>query len=150
MVPAAVRQGQLASSRLRMARSAGMSSGRDWDIAWRHGQTVDACVDAIAAGLARADGGIVLLHDFLPFSEFRPAGLAEEDLDLRIIEITRLLIERIRGAGFSFAPTCRTPRCLPRLSCRCKPTARSALPRQPPLPPPRRAAGWQRVTTFRS
>jgi thioesterase domain-containing protein/peptidoglycan/xylan/chitin deacetylase (PgdA/CDA1 family) len=80
------------------------ASGRDWDITWRHGQTVEACVEAIAASLTQTDGGIVLLHDFVPFSEFRPAGLTEADLDLRIIEITTLLIERLRGAGFAFVP----------------------------------------------
>jgi thioesterase domain-containing protein/peptidoglycan/xylan/chitin deacetylase (PgdA/CDA1 family) len=76
--------------------------GRDWDISYRHGQTVQACVDAIAASLIERDGGIVLLHDFLSPTEFGPSGLAESDLDLRIIEITALLIERLRGAGFSF------------------------------------------------
>jgi thioesterase domain-containing protein/peptidoglycan/xylan/chitin deacetylase (PgdA/CDA1 family) len=77
--------------------------GRDWDITYRHGQTVDACVDAITQRLIRRDGGIVLLHDFAAATEFSPAGLTEADLDLRIIEITTLLIERLRGAGFSFA-----------------------------------------------
>ena len=76
--------------------------GRDWDITYRHGQTVDACVDAIAQRLIRRSGGIVLLHDFAASTEFSPAGLTETDLDLRIIEITTLLIERLRGAGFSF------------------------------------------------
>jgi len=80
------------------------AQGRDWDITYRHGQTVDACVDAIAQRLIRRDGGIVLLHDFAASTEFSPAGLTEADLDLRIIEITKLLIERLRGAGFSFVP----------------------------------------------
>lgn len=76
--------------------------GRDWDITYRHGQTVDACVDAIAERLIERDGGIALLHDFAAATEYTPAGLAEADLDLRIIEITALLIERLRGAGLSF------------------------------------------------
>ena len=79
------------------------AQGRDWDITYRHGQTVDACVDAIAQQLIERDGGIVLLHDFAAATEFTPAGLTEADLDLRIIEITTLLIERLRGAGLSFA-----------------------------------------------
>ena len=79
------------------------AQGRDWDITYRHGQTVDACVDAIAQQLIGRDGGIVLLHDFAAATEFAPAGLTEADLDLRIIEITTLLIERLRGAGLSFA-----------------------------------------------
>jgi len=78
------------------------AQGRDWDITYRHGQTVDACVDAIAQQLIQRDGGIVLLHDFAASTEFTPAGLTEADLDLRIIEITTLLIERLRGAGLSF------------------------------------------------
>jgi thioesterase domain-containing protein/peptidoglycan/xylan/chitin deacetylase (PgdA/CDA1 family) len=78
------------------------AQGRDWDITYRHGQTVDACVDAIAQQLIGRDGGIVLLHDFAAATEFTPAGLTEADLDLRIIEITTLLIERLRGAGLSF------------------------------------------------
>jgi len=77
--------------------------GRDWDITYRHGQTVDACVDDIAQRIIRRRGGIVLLHDFAAATEFRPAGLTEADLDLRIIEITTLLIGRLRGAGLSFA-----------------------------------------------
>ncbi len=79
------------------------AQGRDWDITYRHGQTVDACVDAIAEQLIQRDGGIALLHDFAAATEFTPAGLTEDDLDLRIIEITALLIERLRGAGLSFA-----------------------------------------------
>ena len=79
------------------------AQGRDWDITYRHGQTVDACVDAIAQQLIGRDGGIALLHDFAAATEFTPAGLTEADLDLRIIEITTLLIERLRGAGLSFA-----------------------------------------------
>ncbi len=78
------------------------AQGRDWDITYRHGQTVDACVDVIAQQLIERDGGIALLHDFAASTEFTPAGLTEADLDLRIIEITTLLIERLRGAGLSF------------------------------------------------
>ncbi len=59
-------------------------------------------MDAIVQTVIRQDGGIVLLHDFAAAAEFTPAGLTEADLDLRIIEITAPLIERLRGAGFSF------------------------------------------------
>jgi thioesterase domain-containing protein/peptidoglycan/xylan/chitin deacetylase (PgdA/CDA1 family) len=76
--------------------------GGDWNITYRHGQTVDACVDAIAQRLIEADGGIALLHDFAASIEFVPAGLTEADLDLRIVEITTKLIERLRGAGLEF------------------------------------------------
>ena len=78
------------------------AQGRDWDITYRHGQTVDACVDAIAQRLIERDGGIALLHDFAAATEFTPAGLTEADLDLQIIEITALLIGRLRAAGLSF------------------------------------------------
>jgi thioesterase domain-containing protein/peptidoglycan/xylan/chitin deacetylase (PgdA/CDA1 family) len=80
------------------------AQGRDWDITYRHGQTVRACVETITRNLVQRDGGIVLLHDFAAASEFTPAGLTEADLDLRIIEIVTSLIERLRGAGFSFVP----------------------------------------------
>jgi thioesterase domain-containing protein/peptidoglycan/xylan/chitin deacetylase (PgdA/CDA1 family) len=76
--------------------------GRDWDITYRHGQTVQACVEAITQQLIERRGGIVLLHDFAAASEFGPSGLTEADLDLRIIEITTLLIQRLREAGFTF------------------------------------------------
>jgi thioesterase domain-containing protein/peptidoglycan/xylan/chitin deacetylase (PgdA/CDA1 family) len=76
--------------------------GRDWDIMYRRGQTVDACVEAITLQVVQRRGGIVLLHDFAPPSEFRPAGLTEADLDLRVIEITTSLIKRLRGAGLRF------------------------------------------------
>jgi thioesterase domain-containing protein/peptidoglycan/xylan/chitin deacetylase (PgdA/CDA1 family) len=78
------------------------ASGRDWDITYRHGQTVEACVDAITRGIVARGGGVVLLHDFAAATEFSPVGLTEADLDLRVIDITRSLIERLRGAGFSF------------------------------------------------
>lgn len=80
------------------------AQGRDWDITYRHGQTVQASVDAISRGIVQRNGGIVLLHDFAAASEFTPAGLTEDDLDLRIIEIVTLLIERLRGEGFAFTP----------------------------------------------
>jgi len=59
-------------------------------------------VEAITRRLIERSGGIVLLHDDAASTEFTPAGLTEADLDLRVIEITKLLIERLRGAGFSF------------------------------------------------
>jgi peptidoglycan-N-acetylglucosamine deacetylase len=76
--------------------------GRDWEITYRDGQTVAGCVDEIAGALVRKDGGIVLLHDFAPRTEFTRRGLAEAQLDLRILEIMPPLIERLRGEGFSF------------------------------------------------
>jgi peptidoglycan/xylan/chitin deacetylase (PgdA/CDA1 family) len=75
--------------------------GWDWDITYRHGQTVDACVDTLAQELVRRGGGIALLHDFSPSSEYSAAGLTDADLDLQIIEITKRTIERLRGEGFS-------------------------------------------------
>ena len=101
------------------------AQGRDWDITYRHGQTVEACVDAIAQQVIARDGGIVLLHDFAAATEFTPAGLTEADLDLRIIEITTLLIERLRGAGLSFAGL---------------PEAAPARALEPPAPSPGRPA----------
>jgi peptidoglycan/xylan/chitin deacetylase (PgdA/CDA1 family) len=77
--------------------------GRDWDITYRNGQTVEACVEAIAQPLIQLGGGIALLHDFAGATEFGPLGFTEDDLDLRIIEITVLLISRLRAAGLSFA-----------------------------------------------
>jgi peptidoglycan-N-acetylglucosamine deacetylase len=77
------------------------ADGRDWDITYRQGQTVAACVDAITQTLVRLDGGIVLLHDYAPATEFTAAGLTEADLDLRVMDITTLLIERLRAAEFS-------------------------------------------------
>ncbi|HEX8768443.1 MAG TPA: polysaccharide deacetylase family protein [Jatrophihabitans sp.] len=84
--------------------------GRDWDVTYRRNSgdperpppTVADCVEAIVAALHRSRGGIVLLHDFAPLTEFRAAGLTEADLDLRVIDITVLLLERLRAAGFSF------------------------------------------------
>ncbi len=49
------------------------AGGRDWDITYGKGQTVEACVDAIAASLIERDGGIALLHDFVASTEFGPA-----------------------------------------------------------------------------
>jgi thioesterase domain-containing protein/peptidoglycan/xylan/chitin deacetylase (PgdA/CDA1 family) len=79
------------------------AQGQDWHITYRHGQTVADCVDAIVRQITEAGGGIVLLHDFAAATEFEPAGLTEADLDLRIVEITELLIQRLRAAGFSFS-----------------------------------------------
>lgn len=88
------------------------ASGRDWDITYRNDaplrkptdlrqdQTVEGCVDDIVAGLQRGDGGIVLLHDFAPTTEYTAGGLTEADLDLRAIEITVLLLHRLRALGF--------------------------------------------------
>lgn len=76
--------------------------GSDWEITYRRGQTVDGCVDGIVDTLVRSDGGIALLHDFAPRTEFTAGGLAEADLDLRIMEITTLLVRRLRRLGFAF------------------------------------------------
>jgi peptidoglycan-N-acetylglucosamine deacetylase len=76
--------------------------GQDWDITYRQGQTVAGCVNTITASLVQSDGGIALLHDFAPYTEFTAGGLTGADLDLRIVEITTLLIERLRREGFSF------------------------------------------------
>jgi peptidoglycan/xylan/chitin deacetylase (PgdA/CDA1 family) len=76
--------------------------GRDWEITYGEGQTVAGCVDELAGTLMRLDGGIALLHDFAPPSEFTAHGLTEADLDLRVIEVTAELIQRLRGEGFSF------------------------------------------------
>jgi peptidoglycan-N-acetylglucosamine deacetylase len=78
------------------------AQGRDWDIMYRRGQMVDACVDTVASRLIQRRGGIALLHDFASATEFSSARLTEADLDLRIIEITGLLIERLRRAGLTF------------------------------------------------
>ncbi|HEY0167505.1 MAG TPA: polysaccharide deacetylase family protein [Jatrophihabitans sp.] len=90
------------------------ASGRDWDITYRRDdvlrppsnprphQTVAGCVDEIFVGLQRFGGGVVLLHDFAPFTEFTAGGLAEADLDLQVIDITMLLLRRLRDAGFTF------------------------------------------------
>jgi hypothetical protein len=69
---------------------------------YRRGQMVDACVDTVASRLIQRRGGIALLHDFASATEFSSARLTEADLDLRIIEITGLLIERLRRAGLTF------------------------------------------------
>lgn len=73
--------------------------GWDWDVTYRRGQTVTGCVDAIVDTLARSGGGVTLLHDFAPFSEFTAAGFSEATLNLRVLEITALLIERLRERG---------------------------------------------------
>jgi peptidoglycan/xylan/chitin deacetylase (PgdA/CDA1 family) len=74
--------------------------GSDWDISYRRGQTVTGCVNAIVDTMVASDGGVVLLHDFAPYSEFTGGGLTEAQLDLRVVEITALLIERLRDRGF--------------------------------------------------
>jgi len=74
--------------------------GRDWDITYRAGQTVTGCVADIMAALAHFNGGVVLLHDFAPYSEFAGRRVTEATLDLRVLEVTSLLIQRIREQGF--------------------------------------------------
>ena len=111
------------------------AQGQDWNIIYRHGQTVHACVDAIMQRLIERDGGIVLLHDFASATEFVPAGLTEEDLDLRIVEITALLIRRVREAGLSFTV-------LPEPAPVPRPGRRSRSGTRPPRT--RRADGRQR------
>lgn len=86
--------------------------GRDWDITYRNDaplrppsnprpvQTVAGCVEQIVAGLQHRGGGIVLLHDFAPYTEFVAGGLAESDLDLQAPAITAQLLPRLREAGF--------------------------------------------------
>jgi peptidoglycan/xylan/chitin deacetylase (PgdA/CDA1 family) len=86
--------------------------GRDWDITYRNDaprrpagnprqeQTVQGCVEQILAGLRHHGGGIVLLHDFAPHTEFGAGGLTEDDLDLQAVAITRLLLPRLREAGY--------------------------------------------------
>jgi peptidoglycan/xylan/chitin deacetylase (PgdA/CDA1 family) len=75
--------------------------GWDWDITYRQGQTVTGCVDTIVDTLVQTEGGVVLLHDFAPYSEFTRAGLTEAELDLRVVELSALLIERLRDRGFT-------------------------------------------------
>lgn len=78
------------------------ADGEDWEITFRQGQTVADCVNTIASRLKRINGGIVLLHDYVPVLEMRQKNLSDSDLDLRVIEITSSLIARLRGEGFSF------------------------------------------------
>lgn len=75
--------------------------GSDWDITYRAGQTVSGCVADIMAALAHFGGGVVLLHDFAPYTEFALRRVTEATLDLRVLEVTTLLIQRIREQGFS-------------------------------------------------
>ena len=79
------------------------ADGRDWDITYRQGQTVAGCVEQILAALVRSAGGVVLLHDFAPRTEFLARGFTEDQLDLRVLEVTTLLIERLRERGFRLA-----------------------------------------------
>ncbi|HST48895.1 polysaccharide deacetylase family protein [Jatrophihabitans sp.] len=86
--------------------------GRDWDLTYRNDaplrppsnprpvQTVAGCVAEIVERLQRTGGGIVLLHDFAPYSEFAGSGLTEADLELQAVAITALLLPRLRDAGF--------------------------------------------------
>lgn len=76
------------------------ADGEDWDVTYRNGLTVDGCVAAIVASMLRLAGGIVVLHDFAPFSEFTGRGLTVADLDLNVVEIAGLLVERLREHGF--------------------------------------------------
>ena len=78
------------------------ASGEDWQITYREGQTVEGCVERVLEGLAASGGGIVLLHDFAPRSEFARRGLAEQDLDLRVLQVSELLVARLRDSGYSF------------------------------------------------
>ncbi len=77
------------------------ADGKDWDITYRHGLTVQRCVGSIVETLLELGGGIVVLHDFAPFTEFTGRGLAVADLDLRVVEIAGLLIQRLREHRFS-------------------------------------------------
>lgn len=77
------------------------ADGEDWDITYRQGQTVDRCVDAIVETMQQLGGGIVVLHDFAPFTEFTGRGLDVADLDLRVVEIAGLLVDRLRAQGFT-------------------------------------------------
>jgi len=86
--------------------------GRDWDITYRNDaplrpasnprpvQTVEGCVAEILERLQRHGGGIVLLHDFAPYTEFDGSGLTEADLELQAEAITALLVPRLREAGY--------------------------------------------------
>ena len=77
------------------------ADGADWEITYRNGQTVDGCVDTIVETVLELGGGIVVLHDFAPFTEFTGRGLTVADLDLRVVEIAKLLIARLRQHEFS-------------------------------------------------
>ncbi len=122
------------------------AQGRDWDITYRHGQTVDGCVAAIAETLIERGGGIALLHDFAAATEFVPAGLAESDLDLQIIEVTRSLIERLRGAGLSFVSLPEPAQSPGRLRRRFRPSPQLVCRSRPQWPG--RAAGCSPPRTF--
>lgn len=76
--------------------------GSDWEITYRRGQTVAGCVDSLVETLVKSDGGIVLLHDFAPRTEFTAGCLTEAELDLRIMDITVMLIKRLRQLEFAF------------------------------------------------
>ncbi len=112
------------------------AQGRDWDITYRRGLTVRACVDAIVARVVGQGGGIVLLHDYAAPTEYLPARLTDADLDLRILEITKLLIERLREAGFTFVT-------LPK-------PAPSPVPQVPVARGPSAAEDMQNLRVFRS
>lgn len=90
------------------------ASGRDWDITYRRDaplrppskprppQTAEGCAEVIADTLIQSGGGIALLHDYAPYTEFTAGGLTEDMLDLEVVGITVLLLERLRAVGFTF------------------------------------------------
>lgn len=90
------------------------AAGRDWDITYRRDaelrppsnprphQSVTGCVEEILEGLRHHGGGIVLLHDFAPYTEFTAGGLVEADLYLQVLDITALLLQQVRAAGYTF------------------------------------------------
>lgn len=73
----------------------------DWNVTYRNGQTVADCVDTVVETVRQQAGGIVVLHDFAPFTEFTGRGLTVADLDLKVVEIAALLVERLRRQEFS-------------------------------------------------
>jgi peptidoglycan/xylan/chitin deacetylase (PgdA/CDA1 family) len=76
--------------------------GSDWEITYRRGQTVQGCVDFLVDTLAKSDGGIALLHDYAPRTEFTAGGFTEADLDLRVLDVVESLVKRLRQQGYTF------------------------------------------------